>query len=60
MASVAQMQSSPESTQESELDRLAEDFFKLAETQLATMSVEDRGKAIASIHATAEGLRAAK
>jgi hypothetical protein len=43
---------------QAELDDLAKDFFELAETQLAKMKPEDRQSVIASVHATAENLRA--
>ncbi|MGD0799365.1 MAG: hypothetical protein ABR910_16740 [Acidobacteriaceae bacterium] len=43
-----------------ELDRLAEDFFALTESQLKQMGSEERERVIASIHATAESLRAEK
>jgi hypothetical protein len=42
------------------LDRLGEDLFHLAESQLAKMTPDNRESVIASIHATAEGLRAKK
>jgi hypothetical protein len=41
-----------------ELDRLGDDLFHLAKSQLAKMAQDDRASVIASIHATAEGLRA--
>jgi len=43
---------------QTELDDLAKDFFELAETQLGKMNPEERESVIASIHATAESLRA--
>jgi len=43
-----------------EMDRLGEDLFHLAESQLAKMTPDDRESVIASIHATAEDLRAKK
>jgi hypothetical protein len=59
MATSAPTQTKPELDQ-MELDRLGEDLFHLAESQLAEMAPEDRDLVIASIHATAEGLRAKK
>jgi hypothetical protein len=49
-----------QSVNEFELKSLAEDIFELAETQLSKMSSEERKSVIASIHATAESLRAEK
>jgi hypothetical protein len=59
MATIAPVQRKRVSKQD-ELDRLAEDFFALTESQLAKMEPDDREKVIASIHATAESLRAEK
>jgi len=41
-----------------ELERLAEDFFNLAETEVGKMQPEQRAMVVASIHATAESHRA--
>ncbi len=60
MATAATLRKKPEYSKQAELDNLAEDFFDLAETQLAKMKPERREKVIASIHATAENLRAEK
>ena len=59
MATSAPTQTRPELDQ-MELDRLGEDLFHLAESQLAQMTPDDRESVVASIHATAEGLRAKK
>jgi hypothetical protein len=58
MATAATLRKNPESQHQTELDNLAEDFFNLAETQLAKMDSERREAVVASIHATAESLRA--
>jgi hypothetical protein len=60
MASTASLQQSPDTMGQSELELLAHDFFALAETQLAKMDPEQRESVVASIHATAESLRAEK
>jgi len=60
MATATSLHSKPKPMKEAELANLAEDFFDLAETQLAKMSPEERKDAIASIRATAESLRAGK
>jgi hypothetical protein len=60
MATTATLRTKPESANQAELDNLAEDFFNLAETQLAKMAPERRETVVASIHATAESLRAEK
>jgi hypothetical protein len=59
MATTAPIQRKRASKQ-GELDRLAEDFFALTECQLAKMEPDERERVIASIHATAESLRAEK
>jgi hypothetical protein len=59
MATTAPVQKKQNSKQD-ELDRLAEDFFALTESQLSKMGAEEREGVIADIHATAEGLRAEK
>jgi hypothetical protein len=59
MATIAPVQKRRASKQD-ELDRLAEDFLELTEGQLAKMGPEERERVIASIHATAESLRAEK
>lgn len=59
MATTAPIQRKRASKQD-ELDRLAEDFFALTENQLKKMGSEERERVIASIHATAESLRAEK
>ena len=58
MATATSPEKKAASVNQVELDRLAEDFFNLAETQLAKMEPEERETVIASIHATAESLRA--
>lgn len=58
MATAMSEQKKPESLNEAELESLAEDFFQVAETQLGKMDPEERKAVIASIHATAESLRA--
>jgi hypothetical protein len=60
MAATAPVQKTPNCSNQAELDSLAEDFFHLAESQLAKMKPEERETVIASIHATAESLRAEK
>jgi hypothetical protein len=60
MPTAAAVQTKPQEKQQAELDRLGEDFFNLAEEQLAKMEPDKRETVIASIHATAETLRAAK
>ncbi len=60
MATAATLQKKPEYSKQAQLDDLADDFFCLAETQLAKMDAEQRESVVASIHATAEGLRAEK
>jgi len=60
MATAAPVQKKPDSLNRTELDCLAEDFFLLAQEQLAKMGPEERETVIASIHATAESLRAEK
>ena len=58
MATATSVQKKPESLNQAELESLAEDFFEVAETQLAKMDPKERKAVIASIHATAESLRA--
>ena len=60
MATAAPVQNQAKSDHQAELDRLAADFFQLAESQLEAMPAEKRKTVIASIHATAENLRATK
>ena len=55
---MASVQKKPESLNQSEFESLASDFLQVAETQLAKMDPKERKTAIASIHATAESLRA--
>ena len=58
MDTATPLRKKPETSNQAELDRLAEDFFGLAESQLVKMKPEERETVIASIHATAESLRA--
>ena len=60
MATAATLRKKTDSSNQAELDHLAEDFFNLAETQLAKMGTDRRKTVIANIHATAESLRAKK
>ncbi len=60
MASTATVQANPESANQNELDRLAEDFFQLADEQLSQMESSRREIVISRIHTTAESLRAEK
>ena len=60
MATTAMLQQKPDTLNESDLELLATDFFNLAESQLSDMEPERRETVIASIHATAENLRAGK
>jgi hypothetical protein len=59
MATIAPVQKKQNSNHD-DLDRLAEDFFNLAESQLEKMETDEREGVIASIHATAESLRTEK
>jgi hypothetical protein len=58
MATATSSEKKVASVNQVELDRLAADFFHLAETQLGKMAPEERESVLASIHATAESLRA--
>jgi hypothetical protein len=60
MATAATLRKKPDSSNRAELDNLAGNFFKLAETRLAKMAPERREAVVASVHATAESLRAEK
>ena len=60
MATAAPIQKKPEPVNQAELESLGQDFFRLAEGQLAKMKPAQRERAIASIHATAQSLRAEK
>jgi hypothetical protein len=51
------VQKKPESSNQTELENLAEGFFQVAESQLAKMDPNERKTVVASIHATAESLR---
>ncbi len=60
MATATPVEKKTDAARQAELDGLAADFFEAAETQLAKMGPEQRKSVVASIHATAESLRAKK
>lgn len=60
MATSTSLLTTPVSVNQTEIDRLAEDFLLLAETQLAKMEPKARVTVLASIHASAESLREAR
>ena len=59
MATATPLRTKPKSAK-AEMDDLVQNVFDLTETQLAKLAPDQRKAAIASIHATAESLRAGK
>jgi CHASE3 domain sensor protein len=58
MATATPVEKKTDAAHQAALDTLAADFFEAAEAELEKMESEERERVVASIHATAESLRA--